>query len=118
MVREAEQHRVEDQRLREDIDARNELDAAAYRVERALAEHGDSAPAHERSRAEMLVQQAREAVEREVPAAEARELTSELRQVDAALSVARPAEGASSPDGGAPADDADDDVVDADFDRN
>ncbi|MGH1550807.1 molecular chaperone DnaK [Leifsonia poae] len=118
MVREAEQHRAEDQRLREDIDARNELDAAAYRVERALAEHGDSAPAHERSRAEMLVQQAREAVEREVPAAEARELTSELRQVDAALSVARPADGASSSDGSAPADDADDDVVDADFDRN
>lgn len=116
MVREAEQNRAEDQRLREDIDARNELDAAAYRVERALAEHGDSAPAHERSRAELLVGQARDAVEREVPASEARELTSELRQVDAALSVARPAADATAPDAAPEVDD--DDVVDADFDRN
>ncbi|HEV7811573.1 MAG TPA: molecular chaperone DnaK, partial [Leifsonia sp.] len=92
MVQEAEQHRAEDQRLREDIDARNELDAAAYRVERALSERGESVPEHERSRAEMLIGQAREAVEREVSASEARELTSELQQVEAALSVARATE--------------------------
>jgi molecular chaperone DnaK len=121
MVREAEQNREQDQRLRADIDARNELDAAAYRVERALVEHGDAAPPHERSRAELLVQQARDAVEREVPASEARELTSELRQVDAALSVEHPAQGPTSPDtaaGPGGSDDSDDDVVDADFDRN
>jgi molecular chaperone DnaK len=121
MVREAEQNREQDQRLRADIDARNELDAAAYRVERALVEHGDAAPPHERSRAELLVQQARDAVEREVPASEARELTSELRQVDAALSVEHPAQGPTTPDtaaGPGGSDDSDDDVVDADFDRN
>jgi len=121
MVREAEQNREQDQRLRADIDARNELDAAAYRVERALVEHGDTAPPHERSRAELLVQQARDAVEREVPASEARELTSELRQVDAALSVEHPAQGPTTPDtaaGPGGSDDSDDDVVDADFDRN
>lgn len=121
MVREAEQNREQDQRLRADIDARNELDAAAYRVERALVEHGDAAPPHERSRAELLVQQARDAVEREVPASEARELTSELRQVDAALSVEHPAQGSTSPDtaaGPGGSGDSDDDVVDADFDRN
>jgi molecular chaperone DnaK len=112
MMREAEEHRAEDQRLRDDIDARNELDSAAYRVERALAEHGESVPEHERARAEMLVGQARDAVQREVSASEARELTSELQQVEAALSVARTAP-ASSPDEG----DADD-VVDAEFDRN
>ncbi|SDH60409.1 molecular chaperone DnaK [Leifsonia sp. 98AMF] len=118
MVREAEEHRAEDQQLREDIDARNELDAAAYRVERALAEHGEAVPAHERSRAEMLIGQARDAVGREVPASEARELTSELQQMDAALSVARPPQGTSSSGGAAETDDSDDDVVDADFDRN
>jgi molecular chaperone DnaK len=116
MVQEAEQHRAEDQRLREDIDARNELDAAAYRVERALSEHGESVPEHERSRAEMLIGQAREAVEREVSASEARELTSELQQVEAALSVARTTEAPSSE---SPADAGDsDDVVDAEFDRS
>jgi molecular chaperone DnaK len=116
MVQEAEQHRAEDQRLREDIDARNELDAAAYRVERALSERGESVPEHERSRAEMLIGQAREAVEREVSASEARELTSELQQVEAALSVARATEAPSSE---SPADAGDsDDVVDAEFDRS
>jgi molecular chaperone DnaK len=116
MVEEAEQHRAEDQRLREDIDARNELDAAAYRVERALSERGESVPEHERSRAEMLIGQAREAVEREVSASEARELTSELQQVEAALSVARATEASSSE---SPADAGDsDDVVDAEFDRS
>jgi molecular chaperone DnaK len=115
MVQQAEQHRAEDQRLREDIDARNELDAAAYRVERALSELGGAVPEHERSRAEMLVGQAREAVEREVSASEARELASELQQVEAALSMARSSEPSSSESPG-DAEDSDD-VVDAEFDR-
>jgi molecular chaperone DnaK len=116
MVQEAEQHRTEDQRLREDIDARNELDAAAYRAERTLSDRGESVPEHERSRAEMLIGQAREAVGREVSASEARELASELLQVEAALSVARASE-ASASAGSEDADDSDD-VVDAEFDRN
>ncbi|MCU1478745.1 MAG: molecular chaperone DnaK [Subtercola sp.] len=116
MVQEAEQHRTEDQRLREDIDARNELDAAAYRAERTLSDRGESVPEHERSRAEMLIGQAREAVGREVSASEARELASELLQVEAALSVARASE-ASASSGSEDADDSDD-VVDAEFDRN
>jgi molecular chaperone DnaK len=116
MIKEAEQHRAEDQHVREDIDARNELDAAAYRVERVLSERGESVPEHERSRAELLVGQAREAVGREVSASEARELTSELQQVEAALSSARAGQASSSETS---ADDADsDDVVDAEFDRN
>jgi molecular chaperone DnaK len=116
MVKEAEQHRAEDQHLREDIDARNELDAAAYRVERVLTERGESVPDHERSRAELLVGQAREAVGREVSASEARGLTSELQQVEAALSTARASQASSSEDSADAADS--DDVVDAEFDRN
>jgi len=116
MVQEAEQHRSEDQRLREDIDARNELDAAVYRVERTLVEHGESVPQHERARAEMVIGQARDAVAREVAASEARELTSELQQMDAALSVARASDASPSEDR-TNADDADD-IVDAEFDRN
>jgi len=118
MVQEAEQHRTEDQRLREDIDARNELDAAAYRVERTLADRDASVPEHERSRAEMLIGQAREAVEREVTASEARELASELLQMEAALSVVRPSEASSSAGSSDTETDDSDDVVDADFDRN
>ena len=61
MVAEAERNRGEDAPLREEVDARNELDAVAYQVERRLAELGDAAPAHERARAEMLVADARQA---------------------------------------------------------
>ena len=41
------------------VDARNELDAVAYQVERRLAELGDAVPVHEKARAEMLVADAR-----------------------------------------------------------
>ena len=52
MIADAERHRDEDRRLRELTDARNELDSAAYQVERLLADLGDSVPVHEKARAE------------------------------------------------------------------
>ncbi|MGN6444037.1 molecular chaperone DnaK [Amnibacterium sp.] len=115
MVKEAEEHRSEDQRLREAIDARNELDAAAYQVERTLTELGTAVPEHERARAELLIGQAREAVAGEVPAQQARDLTGELQQVAAALASARAAQTVPPTPPGAS--DSDDDVVDAEFDR-
>ena len=51
----------------QEVDARNELDAVAYQVERRLGELGDAVPAHERARAEMLVADARQAVKEEAP---------------------------------------------------
>ncbi|MFJ9019754.1 molecular chaperone DnaK [Streptomyces sp. NPDC102259] len=126
MVQEAEHNRGEDQALREAVDARNELDAIAYQVEKRLGELGDAAPAHEKARAEMLVAEAREAVKNEAGADKVRPLTSELQQVFAALAAheagaaaAGPAgdgspEG-SGPGGAAPGDD--DDVIDAEFDK-
>ncbi|GAB3887838.1 hypothetical protein GCM10029964_054480 [Kibdelosporangium lantanae] len=67
MVQEAERNRAEDQELRAAVDARNELDAVAYQVERQLADLGDAAPEHERARAEMLLAEARELVRAEGP---------------------------------------------------
>ena len=67
MVAEAERHRGEDQAMRQAVDARNELDSAAYQVERQLNELGDSAPPHERARAETLIADAREAVKEQAP---------------------------------------------------
>ena len=81
MVAEAERHREEDARLREAIDARNELDSVAYQVERRLSELGDKVPTHEKARAEMLVGEARQAVKEEAPVTRLRSLTSELQQV-------------------------------------
>ncbi len=61
MLAEAERNRGDDEALRKAVDARNELDSVAYQVERRLAELGDSAPPHDRARAEMLIADARKA---------------------------------------------------------
>jgi molecular chaperone DnaK len=118
MIAEAEQHQEEDRRLRELADARNELDSAAYQVERRLNELGDRAPAHERARAEMLVSDAREAIKGDAPLDRLRTLTAELQQVYYGLSVAPSGDGGPTPGepGGAPGGGpGDDDVIDAEF---
>ncbi|MFH0180178.1 molecular chaperone DnaK [Streptomyces cacaoi] len=129
MVQEAEHNRGQDQALREAVDARNELDAIAYQVEKRLGELGDTAPAHEKARAEMLVTEAREAVKNEAGTDKVRPLTSELQQVFAGLAAHQagaaaggPA-GSGSPDGSGAGGAApggaggDDDVIDAEFDK-
>ncbi|WP_431843049.1 molecular chaperone DnaK [Calidifontibacter indicus] len=113
MVKEAEQHRADDQALRQAVDARNELDSAAYQVERVLRELGDAAPEHERARAELLITQAREAVQNNVGEQEAKERTGELLQVAQSLAAAR----ANASHAEQPAQDDEDDVVDAEFDK-
>ncbi|MFF5225282.1 molecular chaperone DnaK [Dactylosporangium sp. NPDC000521] len=124
MVREAEQHRAADQRARQEIDARNELDSVAHQVRRRLDELGDQVPEHERARADMLAQEARQAVDGQAPMAQVQNLTNDLRQILFALQSAaqQPAGGgqptgqeagqaAGRSGGSAPADD----VIDADF---
>jgi molecular chaperone DnaK len=117
MVEEAERHRSDDQQLRQEVDARNQLDTVAYQVQRRLDERGAAVPEHERARAEMLVSEARQAVTDQAPLDRTRELTAELQQVLAALSVgASVGAGAGRSGTGAEAGD-DDDVIDAEFDR-
>ncbi|MCU1430520.1 MAG: chaperone protein DnaK [Actinomycetia bacterium] len=117
MVEDAERHRAEDERLRELVDARNELDGAAYQVERRLSELGDAVAEHERARAEMLVTDARQALnDPQTPVDRMRSLTSELQQVYQALVASRPGgngDGSGAEESRQPA--ADDDVIDADF---
>jgi molecular chaperone DnaK len=119
MVREAESHRAEDARLREAVDARNELDGVAYQVEHRLQELGDEAPEHERARAQMLVADARQAVKDEtVPLDRLRSLAGDLQQVYHGLGAGGP--GAGGPGAGPRGADqtgsgGDDDVIDAEF---
>ena len=42
---------AEDRRRREEVDARNELDALAYQVEQQLNQLSDRLPVHEKARA-------------------------------------------------------------------
>lgn len=120
MIADADAHRSEDQRLRELVDARNDLDSAAYQVERALSELGDNAAEHERARAEMVVADARGALDGETPLERLREVTSELQQLVQSLTAAQSAAGSRSGPGAGPSaqgpssPDADD-VIDAEF---
>ncbi|WP_017936629.1 molecular chaperone DnaK [Nocardioides sp. Iso805N] len=120
MVADAEAHRSDDTALRELVDARNELDSVAYQVQRSLDEAGDAVAEHDRARAEMLVSDARTAVEQqEADIDRLRALTGELHQMAQALAVssasgAQPA-GADESSPTSSADAGDDDVIDAEF---
>src|ERR1700754_1097551 len=121
MVQEAERNRTSAQQLRHAVDARHELDSVAYQVQRRLDELGDAAPSHERARAEMLVAEARRAVDEQAPLDRVRELTGELQQVFAGLSAV--SAGAGVPGGAqggseSAGTETDDDVIDAEFDRS
>jgi molecular chaperone DnaK len=128
MVAEADRNRGEDQQLRQQVDARNELDSTAYQLERRLTDRGDSVPVHEKARAESLIADARQAIEEQAPLDRVRSLTGELAQAAAALDVGagtadRPrrepggpgGDPRPGPTGGGGVDD--DDVIDAEFDR-
>jgi molecular chaperone DnaK len=120
MISDAQQHRDEDARVRELVDARNALDTAAYQVERRLAELGDSIPENQQARAELLVTDAREALQGDAPLDRIRMLTGELQQIYQGLASAgqpggQPGGQGGGPDGAAPAAGSDEDVIDADF---
>jgi molecular chaperone DnaK len=119
MIADADQHRAEDTQLREIVNARNELDSAAYQVERRLNELGDAVALHDKARAETLVADARTAIKEEQGIERLRSLTADLQQMYQALASAQ-ASAASGPAGptetgtGRSAAD-DDDVIDAEF---
>jgi len=113
MIADAEQHRDEDRRLRELTDARNELDAAAYQVERVVTERGGSLPVHEKARADNLVADARQALRDQAPIERIRPITAELQAIYQVLSASPAAEPP-----GAEALPSDDDVIDAEFTSN
>jgi len=113
MIKDAESHLAEDRQLREATDARNDLDAVAYQVERGLAELGDAAPVHEKGRIGILLDDARKAVSEQAPLETVRSLTSELQQAYHSLGAASAAGRESRDKPGSS--DAPDDVIDAEF---
>ena len=125
MVSDAEQHRTDDRQLRELTDARNELDSAAYQVERRLGELGQAVAVHEKARAETLVADARQAIADQAPLDRLRSLTSELQQVYQSLGAAGSGSPGRGPSGPGPSGQGSpgqapggDDVIDAEFTPN
>jgi len=118
MIRDAESHAGEDRRRREQIDAHNELDSLAYRVEQQLRELEDRLPVHEKARAEQVVVDARQALADQAGLDRVRPLISDLQQLAQSLPTSAAAAGAASANGssgnGA---DRDTEVVDAEFTR-
>jgi molecular chaperone DnaK len=110
MVRDAEQHREEDLRLRELTDARNELDTLTHRVESLLADRGDSLPVNEKARADNMVADARQALKQDTPIERIRILNAELAQLFQSLS----AQPAPNVEDSQPLP-SDEDVIDAEF---
>ena len=81
MVPEAQEHAGEDRRRREEIDARNELDSLAYRVEQLVSELQDRLPVNEKARAEQLVADARQAIQEQAGLDRVRPLIADLQQM-------------------------------------
>jgi molecular chaperone DnaK len=79
MVEEAEQHREEDRRRAEKVEARNQADATVYGAERFLREQGEKIPADDRSVVETKIRAVRDALEEDDLAA-IRRRTEELGQ--------------------------------------
>ena len=82
MVADAEAHRSEDAALRAQVDARNELDTVAYQVRADVGRQlQDAIPEHERARAELLLNDARTALEEQADIDRLRALTGEMHQL-------------------------------------
>jgi molecular chaperone DnaK len=124
MIKDAQAHTEEDRSRREEIEARNELDSLAYRVDQLLRELQDRLPVHEKARAEQLVGEARQALQDEAGLDRVRPLIADLQQMLSSLPSSATAQGAtggngSGGNGGGPESqtETDEDVVDAEFTR-
>jgi molecular chaperone DnaK len=124
MVKDAESHADEDRRRREEIEARNELDSLAYRVEQLLSELQDRLPVHEKARAEQLIGDARQALQDQAGLDRVRPLIADLQQMLSSLPSSATAQSAAGGNGsggnGGGAEtqtETDEDVVDAEFTR-
>jgi molecular chaperone DnaK len=69
MVKDAEAHAAEDKKRREQVEARNQLDALVHQTERTLRENGDKVPPAEKADVEAAVADAKAAIEKQDPEA-------------------------------------------------
>jgi len=125
MIKDAEAHAEEDRSRREEIEARNELDSLAYRVEQLLSELQDRLPVHEKARAEQLVADARQALEQQAGLDRVRPLIADLQQMLSSLPASATASsgtgggnGAGGAGGAEGQAETEEDVVDAEFTRD
>ncbi len=123
MVNEAEKNAAEDKERRERIDRKNQADSLVYQAQKQIEELGDKVPAEEKSKAETMIKDLEEAVQKEDDE-RIQVLMPELQQVlysigsniyqqAGADAGAAPGADADAPGDGAAADG--DEVIDAEF---
>jgi molecular chaperone DnaK len=121
MAREAEAHSAEDKAKREEIEARNQLDALIYNMEKMLRENGDKISASERGDVENAVADAKRALDsndkRQMDQARERLTQASHNLAEQMYRAAQPqgAPGAGSTAGGDGKAKQDDNVVDAEY---
>ncbi len=82
MVRDAQANAAEDRKRKEEVEARNQLDAVAYQVENHLRELGELAAVNEKARADQLLDEAKGLVKAgSSDLTYIRRLTSDLQQI-------------------------------------
>jgi len=125
LVRDAQSHQAEDQRRREEAEARNKADALAYQAEKLLRDAGDKIAAADRSAIDEAVKGVRAATEKqdadEVKSS-SEKLEKEIQRVatamyEAAGAAAGGGEGAAPDAGGGSSGSKGGDVVDAEFEE-
>jgi len=125
MVADAQAHAGEDRQRRSEIDARNELDSLAYRVDQLVSELQDRLPVNDKARAEQLVADARQAIQEQAGLDRVRPLIADLQQMVHSLPASASAAAAQTSGNGAGGNGAgatgqaaeDEEVVDAEFTR-
>ena len=116
MVREAEQHREEDRRRQELVEARNQADAAIYQAEKFLRDNKERVPDAGRQELEGKIAATRSALQADITASitsATRELVDALQRVGASLYQAPPSGDGGQAAGGAPP--PGEDVVDGEY---
>lgn len=126
LVKDAEQHKAEDQVKREAVEARNRADATVYETEKFLKEHADKVDAAKKSSLEAILEKVKQAVkddDADKIKSGIEELNQEMQSVTADLYSQAKQEAPDSSPGSSPAEeqpapeseDAADGVIDADF---
>ena len=118
-VKEAESHRSEDEKRREAVEAKNQLDSVVYATEKLLSESGDKVPAADKTAVEAAIADAKKVLETHATDGDAlRKAAADLQKASYKIAESLykstpPPEAAGAPGGDGGARKAADDVIDA-----
>ncbi len=117
MVEDAQKYQEEDKQRRREVEERNAADSTLYQVQRQLNEVDDGLGVHEKARIEQLMDDLRQALEKDEPVDKVRSLHSDLQQASHSLAEAAYRKTQEPSAGAETTGPADEDVVDAEYEE-